>query len=92
MVPPLSTASRMSPRKRRWMPKVNSIHRIGHEEEDLEEGMNSVPHNDTVDLKTAETEENHSRDYMPLEIQLQAHSPRHSYKFIPFSNHIELMY
>ena len=88
---PLSTASRMSPRKRRWMPKVNSIHRIGHDEEDLEEGMNSGSHNDTVNLKTAETEKNNPSDSMPLKIQLQAHSPRHSYKFVPqnfFDHHI----
>ena len=92
---PLSTASRLSPRKRRWMPKVHSVQSIVDENSEVNDtGEGTI--SEAKSNKDEETGEGLNMNFkdkhgLPIEIELQPNSPRHKFRFIPpnyFDNHI----
>eukprot|EP00945_MAST-04E_sp_MAST-4E-sp1_P006032 g6032.t1 len=85
---PLSTASRQSPRKRRWMPKVHSVQSIVDETAEVDvvtEVKNGEPGTNQIQITATEekTEDTYDRHGVPMEIELQPNSPRHKFRFIP---------
>ena len=89
---PLSTASRQSPRKRRWMPKVHSVQSIVDETAEVDvvtEVKNGEPGTNQIQITATEekAEDTYDRHGVPMEIELQPNSPRHKFRFIPHRNH-----